>query len=195
MLAEVAWAALPPENSMFHFDLMTRTAFAVVSLALALVSGALLVYAAVQVWNVISHPEGDVGTGLLQAVGFIVISLAVFEVSKYLVEEEVISPTERRVPGEARRALTKFMSTIAIAVFLEALVLVFAAGKEDISQILYPTLLFFAGIALVVGLGVYQRLSVTAEVDTVGIPDEPAPEDTAGPTAGTNPRPIKDSAK
>ena len=70
-----------------------------------------------------------------------------------------------RKAGEARRSMTKFMSTIAIAVFLELLVAVFAAGKDDVSNMIYPTFLLLSGVALVVGLGVYQRLSVEVEMD------------------------------
>ena len=33
---------------------------------------------------------------------------------------------------------------------------------------IYPTLLMLTGIALIVGLGVYQRLSVIAEEETSG---------------------------
>jgi hypothetical protein len=73
-----------------------------------------------------------------------------------------------RRPCEARRSLTKFISTIAIAVFLEALVSVFEAAKQDMRMMLYPTLLLFGGIALIIGLGVYQRLSVSVEKDMGG---------------------------
>jgi hypothetical protein len=59
--------------------------------------------------------------------------------------------------------LTKFISTIAIAVFLEGLVAVFEAGKKDVPMMIYPTLLLFTGVMLVVGLGIYQRLSASVE--------------------------------
>ena len=95
------------------------------------------------------------------AVGYTIISIAVFDVAKYLLEEEAIRAREMRHAGEARRSLTKFISTIAIAVFLEALVSVFEAAKQDMRMMLYPTLLLFGGISLVVGLGVYQRLSAS----------------------------------
>ena len=69
-----------------------------------------------------------------------IIAVAVFEVAKYILEEEVIEPTEMRHAGEARRSMTKFISTIAIAVFLEALVTIFQASKApDLSNMLYPT--------------------------------------------------------
>lgn len=60
---------------------------------------------------------------------------------------------------------------ITIAIFLEALVTVFDAGKQNPSAMLYPTLLLLAGVALVVGLGVYQRLSAKVEVSAAEAPE------------------------
>lgn len=108
--------------------------------------------------------SGDKGkTALLGAIGYIVIAIAVFDVAKFLFEEEVFETREKRDAGEARRSLTKFISTIAIAVFLEGLVSVFRVSMERVSDMLYPTLLLVAGTLLVLGLGLYQRLSVTVE--------------------------------
>ena len=100
----------------------TRRVFGVISLALMILAGGLIVYAGMQLVAVFGAPEADIGSSLLDAVGYMVIAIAVFEVAKYILEEEVIDPTEMRHTGEARRSMTKFVSTIAIAVFLEALV-------------------------------------------------------------------------
>ena len=91
------------------------------------------------------------------------ISLAVFDVAKYFIEEEVIRGREMRLTSEARRSLTKFISTISIAVFIEALVMVFRVSKEDVEKMLYPTALLLTAILIVVGLGLYQRLSAEVE--------------------------------
>jgi hypothetical protein len=68
-----------------------------------------------------------------------------------------------RSATEARRSLTKFVSTIAIAVFIEGLVIVFQASKESLPDMLYPTALLLTAIVIVIGLGVYQRLSADVE--------------------------------
>jgi hypothetical protein len=87
----------------------------------------------------------------------------VFDVAKYFVEEEVIRGREMRSAGEARRSLTKFVSTIAIAIFIEGLVIVFQASKDRLPDMLYPTALLLTAIVIVVGLGAYQRLSADVE--------------------------------
>lgn len=148
---------------MRAFDMMTRVAFGVASVTLMLLACALIFYAGSGVWESFRVPDRDIGQTALEAVGYTVIAIAVFDVGKYLLEEEAIRGREMRNAGEARRSLTKFISTIIIAVLLEALVTVFEAGKEDARLMIYPTLLLLAGSLLIVGLGVYQRLSVSAE--------------------------------
>jgi hypothetical protein len=152
------------------FELAARIVFAVISIALMLVAAGLIVFAGIQLIAVFETPESNIGRTLLDSVGYAVISVAVFEVAKYIFEEEVINPTEMRHTGEARRSMTKFISTIAIAVFLEALVAIFQASKEPaaLDQMFYPTLLLMAGVFLIVGLGAYQRLSASAEVKIRG---------------------------
>ena len=149
---------------MWLYQVLMRLVFCAVSIALIAVAGGLIVYAALQQVSAFSAPEQDIGQALLDSVGYMVIAIAVFEVAKYILEEEVIDPTQLRNAGQARRSITKFVSTISIAVFLEALVAVFQTSKgQDMSMMLYPTLLLFGGVAMVVGLGVYQRLSTAAE--------------------------------
>ena len=43
--------------------------------------------------------------------------------------------------------------------------------KGEVEKMLYPTLLLFAGVALILALGAYQRLSATVESE-VEEPDE-----------------------
>jgi hypothetical protein len=143
--------------------LASRIAFGAISISMMLIAAGLVVFAGMQLVAVFSTPESNVGAQLLDSVGYTIIAVAVFEVAKYIFEEEVLNPTEMRHAGEARRSMTKFISTIAIAVFLEALVAVFETSKDDVANMLYPTLLLFAGVTLIVGLGAYQRLSVSAE--------------------------------
>ena len=157
---------------MRAFEFLTRAAFGFASLMLMLLACGLIVYAMSGVWTSYNDPNLNVGSTLLEAVGFTVIAIAVFDVGKYLLEEEAIRGREMRNAAEARRSLTKFISTIVIAVLLEALVTVFQAGKEAPSQMVYPTLLLFVGVLLLVGLGLYQRLSVSVENEVNDPPEE-----------------------
>ncbi|MHB8160827.1 MAG: hypothetical protein ACYDGS_10155 [Thermoleophilia bacterium] len=100
---------------------------------------------------------------ILQSVGTIIISAAIIDVAKYMIEEEVFATKELREPEEARRTITKIMVIISIAVSIEGLVYIFKAGTKDISLLPYPAFLIIVSVFLIVGLGVYQKLSVNVE--------------------------------
>ena len=144
------------------FDFVSRAIFGISAAILALFATVLAV-SAVGDFVVDALAREHVGLSALSGIGYIVVAIAVFDVAKYLVEEEVVRGRELRVASEARRSLTRFISTIAIAVFLEALVTIFRVTQDDVTQLLYPTRLLVAAILLVLGLGVYQRLSVAVE--------------------------------
>jgi hypothetical protein len=145
------------------FDLLSRIVFGVAAAILMLLAIVLICDVVVQFASVV-WSRRNVSISALTGIGYVVVAIAVFDVAKYLVEEEVVRAREMRAAGETRRSLTRFIATIAIAVFLEALVTVFRVSQENVTELIYPTMLFFAAILLVVGLGVYQRLSAEVEV-------------------------------
>jgi hypothetical protein len=144
-------------------EMLSRIAFGAASLVLMALSLMLVAFGAVGVIAGIGASWADASDSLLAAIGYVVIALAVFDVAKYFIEEEVIRGREMRLMSEARRSLTKFISTISIAVFIEGLVLVFQISKQDVDKMLYPTGLLLTAILIVVGLGLYQRLSAEVE--------------------------------
>ncbi len=98
----------------------------------------------------------------LESIGLITIALAVFDVGRFLIEEEILRDRELRSATEARRTLTKFFSIIIIAVCLEAIVLVFEKKSEQVETMIYPTALLAVGVFALIGLGLFQRLSAPA---------------------------------
>src|SRR3954468_5379743 len=144
-------------------EVISRVGFGIASGVLMLIALALSIYSAGLILAALKGAWGEAGTALLESIGYVVIAMAVFDVAKYFVEEEVIRGREMRLASEARRSLTKFVSTIAIAVFIEGLVLVFRQSSQDIVLILYPVTILVSGILIILGLGVYQRLSAEVE--------------------------------
>lgn len=135
-----------------------RALYGLISLSLGAISLIMIGVALWDIWVSI-HEKTLLITALLDAVGLIVIGMAVFDVSKFLLEEEVFISSGAKSPAKQRRTLVKFLVIIAIAVSLEALVFVFGAGKKDITTLIYPTFLLIAAVLVVVGLGVYQKLT------------------------------------
>ena len=142
------------------FRVLSVCLYVVVAVAMALLATFLIGTAFWQLWA-----ENFAVASLLDAVGLTIVSLAVFDVAKYLVEEEVMRDRELRSSVEARRTLTKFLTIIIIAMSLEGIVFVFEVGKEDIRQLPYPVALLAVVAVLVLVLGQYQRTSRKAETE------------------------------
>jgi putative Mn2+ efflux pump MntP len=157
-------------DSIRIFEAGTRVAFSIIAIVLGLFALTMSAYGVGQTFYALFYWE-DFGDAVLRGVGYIVIAIAVFEVAKYLVEEEVMRGREMRSPGEARRSLTKFISTISIAVFLEALVTVFRVSHTNVADLIYPAILLLTATTMIIGLGVFQRLSATVEAQ-VGAKDQ-----------------------
>ena len=137
---------------------LSRAVYALISLSLVLISLTMMGVALSNIWISI-HGETLLVTALLDAVGLIVIGMAVFDVSNFLLEEEVFGRSNMKSPEKQRATLIKFFIIIAIAVSLEALMFVFDAGKKDISTLIYPTFLLIASVLIIIGLGIYQKLT------------------------------------
>lgn len=154
------------QHRMYHnlITMIGNLIYTLASVALLLMSLTMIGYAVSQVWQALAAGQQIIDK-LLDGISLIVIAIAGFDVSKYLVEEEVLRERELRSPHEARQTLTKFMVIIVIAVSLEALVFIFGSGKEDVTTLIYPALLLGLVTLLLIGLGLYQRLSVDVEQD------------------------------
>ncbi|MCB4770205.1 GNAT family acetyltransferase [Ancylobacter sp. Lp-2] len=142
---------------------LIRAVFAVAACALMAVAAVLLVYAPYTALREGLGGDTLVHEALLNIVGYLIVAIALFDVAKYFFEEEVPAGREKRTAADARRGLTKFLSTIIIAIFLEALVLLFETAREEISQVIYPALLVGIGCVALVSLGLFQRFSASVE--------------------------------
>lgn len=149
--------------SEIQVQYLSRAAFGLSSIALMLLALALIVQGLYEPFVAFGRSGDEGKKATLEAIGYVVIAIAVFDVAKFMIEEEVVQWRERRNAAEARRSLTRFISTLAIAVFLEGLITVFRVSSERVPEMIYPTLLIVAGTVLVLGLGFYQKLSVTVE--------------------------------
>ncbi|WP_209316474.1 general glycosylation pathway protein [Halomonas salinarum] len=139
-------------------DWIGRVVYGLISLSLGVISLTMMGVALWDIWLSL-HEKTLLIAALLNAIGLIVIGMAVFDVSKFLLEEAVFSSSATKSPEKQRQTLIKFLAIIVIAISLESLVFVFDAGSKDITTLIYPTFLLISAILLVVGLGVYQNLT------------------------------------
>ncbi|GAA09876.1 hypothetical protein HK16_16985 [Acetobacter senegalensis] len=110
-----------------------------------------------------SHSWQTAQTAVVHAISYVVIALAVFDVAKYFMEEEVILSRGKHTLAEARVSLTKFITSIIIAVFVEGLVGIFETRGDGPATVIYPASLLIVATLMVFSLGIYLKLSVQAE--------------------------------
>lgn len=152
---------------------VTRAAFAFASLILMGLAILLVGFGLADAWRALRAPDASAADAMLDVLGYVIVAIAVFDVAKYLFEEEVARDREKRTAAEARRSMTKFLITIVIALFLEGLVAVFKTAREDIALMIYPCALVAVSVMVLVGLGAYQRFSASVE-EKVGEADRKA---------------------
>ena len=145
------------------FRVVSMAVHLVAALALTLLSCAFIVEAVYQTTVVVVVAGDGPVAAMLDAVSLVLIALAVFDVAQFLVEEEISRDKEMRSAREARQTLTKFITIIIIVLSLEGIVYVFEAGKEDITNLVYPVLLLAVVLLMVVSLGAYHRLTRAEE--------------------------------
>jgi hypothetical protein len=158
------------------FEWLSRLLFVLVALALFALAISMVVAGA---WQLIQGGiGGEVGIySLMNGVGLLIVSLAIVDVAKFVVEENVVRERELRSPAEARRSLTKFMTIIVIALSLEAVVGIFESGREkNFNEMLYPSLVMVVAVLALVGLGAFQFLSRRAQSTPIAHEDEESPE-------------------
>jgi tellurite resistance protein TehA-like permease len=148
--------------------LFSRLLYTIIAFALL---GASIILIGVAVWR--SAQSFWTGEGaldaMLDAIGLVIIAVAVADVGKFLFEEEVVADREMRRPAEARGSLTKFMSIMIVALSLESLVLIAKTSRETMGDVVYPGLLMLLAVLALVGLGLFQKLSQNA---TAAVPPD-----------------------
>lgn len=102
----------------------------------------------------------DVTTGAFGIVILITLGLAIFDLGKTILEEEVLSNKDIHHHDTSRRTITRFMSAIVIAISIESLLLMFKSLlAESDTQVLNAVWMMMAAVALLMALGVYLKLS------------------------------------
>ena len=171
-MADGKMASGPASRWLTLVELASRAFFGGAAVLLGLFSLGLLCVAAWELLSSAFHGEALLAP-ILESIGLITIAVAVFDVAKFLVEEELIAERQLRSVIEARRSLTKFFTIIIIVVALEAIVLLFETKLDNVRELIYPTLLMAVGVFALIGLGLFQRLSAEGGSNRIG-PDRAA---------------------
>ena len=119
----------------------------------------LLLYSAGQSLFAMLHEHTNTATQAFQSVILVTLGLAIFDLGKTILEEEVLLHKDIHHADSTRRTIARFMSAIVIAVSIESLLLMFKSLLGDATHLDSAVFMLFAAVALLVGLGAYLKLT------------------------------------
>jgi len=135
-----------------------QAVYAVIGLMLVVVSGLLLYYGGKEMYYVV-HDHINAPIQIFGTVILVTLGLAIFDLGKTILEEEVLLHKDIHHEGSIRRTISRFMAAIVIAVSIESLLLMFKSLLGGADHLRDAVLMLFAAVAMLVGLGVYLKLT------------------------------------
>lgn len=101
---------------------------------------------------------------LFDAVGLTALAVAVLDLAVTIFREIILREVDKRHPSQVRRSLTRFGTIIIIAILIEGFIMIFRFGKAGETHLLPYSILVLAGATLlIIGLGIYLKITIPAE--------------------------------
>ncbi|MCP2520731.1 hypothetical protein NLC82_05620 [Candidatus Aminicenantes bacterium AC-335-A11] len=108
--------------------------------------------------------NGDKLSYLFTSIGLIAVAVAVLDLAVTIFREMVMPEGDKRHPSRVRGSLTRFIMIVIIAVLIEGLIMLFKFSEtEQIHLLPYVFLVFASALILIIGLGVYIKITVPIE--------------------------------
>ena len=147
---------IPPGRLDFGFENFSRLVYALISLALFAITAVLFVLG---IKSIIWAPFGSLNVAdMFESTIVLTLALALFDLVKAIFDEEVLGKSAKEDSG-ASRTMVRFLSSIIIALAIEALMLVFKFAITSPEQIIYAVWLISGVSLLLIALSVYLYMS------------------------------------
>jgi hypothetical protein len=129
--------------------------------ALALIAVALLLFVkglqSFFIYEItVAHFEAK---NVFEATILITLALAIFDLSKTLIEEEIIGRSKEHDISGPHKTMVRFLGSIIIALSIEALMLVFKFAITDPEKLMYAMYIVGGVAMLLVGLAIYIKFT------------------------------------
>lgn len=142
---------------------ITNLAYILVSTILFLIAFVIIIWSIWQIGvdflNASPSDKAELLYKIMDEVGLIIFSIAVADVAKYLLVEEVLQDKEQKSPAEKGKALSNLIVIITTAFSLEGLILTIQVAKTKLENLVYPILLLVVAALMLIALSVYKKLS------------------------------------
>ncbi len=148
-----------------RFEPFFKGIYSLISFGLFCVVGILLYSGFTELVKMLEEPSHVESIRPFSAIIFITLGMAIFDLAKTTLEEEVLMHKDIFRHSSTRRTITRFMAAIMIAVSIEALLLMFKSAIGVGDYLASATWMMLSAVALMVGLGIYVYLGAKAERD------------------------------
>ena len=148
------------------FQPLFKWTYSVIVVGLFAVVAALLFSAFYELFQLFNAREVNQETKLkpFGVIIFLTLALAIFDLGKTTLEEEVLMHKDIFRHSSTRRTITRFVAAILIAVSIESLLLMFKSALGDGETLIPAVWMMLAAVGLLIGLGLYVYLGAKAEV-------------------------------
>lgn len=153
------------DNLRRRFEPGFKLIYALVGASLLGVVGLLMFSALRELAEAIIHPIETEHDKLrpFSIIIVITLALAIFDLAKTTLEEEVLMHKDIFRHSATRRTITRFLAAIIIAVSIEGLLLMFKSAMGAGAYLLEAAFVMLSAAVLTVGLGLYVWLGARAE--------------------------------
>ena len=146
------------------FDNLSKIIYGLIGFSLMIMALILLVYGAkILVESMLMggflHEIGSIFTPIIA----ITLSLAIYDLAKTILEREVFYKNYTELENAEDKVLNKFLTSIIIALSIEALMVVFKITLSDFSKMNYALSLILGISSLILAMGAYRWLSTKSQ--------------------------------
>ncbi|UCM99825.1 hypothetical protein LCX93_09870 [Sulfurimonas sp. SWIR-19] len=134
-----------------YFSKFTQYFYGIFGFLLSLFSFSLIVYAFYTVWLIFAAQDTDILSGLFRSIIALTLALAIFDLSKTILEHEVFYKSISREYNIENKLLARFLTSIIIALSIESLMVVFKIALSDYEQMIHAFYLI-AGVGIMVAV-------------------------------------------
>jgi hypothetical protein len=142
-----------------EFNLMTKGFYFIISAVMIVLALFTIGYSLYEFFNSIFVKPNLSIESIFKPVIALTLGLAIFDLAKTIMEQEVIFKNYSKNSKIEYKVLTKFSITIIIALLIESLMVVFKIAIDDYSQMINAVYLIFGVSLLIVSLGTFIYLS------------------------------------
>jgi len=134
-----------------YFSKFTQYFYGLFGFLLSLFSLALVSYAFFTIWITFGTQDKDILSGLFRSIIALTLALAIFDLSKTILEHEVFYKSISRDYNIENRLLARFLTSIIIALSIESLMVVFKIALSDYAQMIHAFYLI-AGVGIMIAV-------------------------------------------